>query len=196
VSDGARIAFLLSGTGSTLQNLLERIEAGEVPGRVVVAIADRPAAGLEHARRRGIPAVVVDRASAASTEAFHDAIDAALLPHRPDLVVLGGFLSVVRVPPALRGRILNVHPSLLPRFGGRGMYGERVHRAVLAARETRSGCTVHVVTDEVDAGPILGQAEVPVLPDDTAEVLAHRVQAAERRLYPEVIRRLLTPQGS
>jgi formyltetrahydrofolate-dependent phosphoribosylglycinamide formyltransferase len=192
VSAPARIAFLLSGTGSTFQNLLERIDVGEVPAEVVVAVSDRPGAkGLEHARSRGIPVAVVDRRAHASVEAFSRALGEVLRSHAPDLVVLGGFLAVFRVPSDLRGRVLNVHPSLLPAFGGKGMYGERVHRAVLASGAKVTGCTVHVVTDEVDAGPILEQSEVPVMPGDGPDELAHRVQAAERELYPRAIRRFL-----
>jgi phosphoribosylglycinamide formyltransferase-1 len=176
-----RIAFLLSGAGSTLRNLLEEIEAGRVPGEVVAVVADREAAGLEHARARGIPAEVVPAAR----------VFEVLAPHRPDLVVLGGYLSILSIPPGWRGRVVNVHPSLLPAHGGRGMYGERVHRAVLAAGDRVSGCTVHLVDDVVDGGDVLGRAEVPVLPGDTPATLAHRVQAAERELYPRVIARLL-----
>jgi phosphoribosylglycinamide formyltransferase-1 len=188
----SRLAFLLSGAGSTLRNLLERIDAGEVPADVVVVMSDRPGArGLEHARERGIPVAVVERRAHATSEAFSKALEDALRAHGPDVVVLGGFLSIFRVPSDLRGRILNVHPSLLPSFGGKGMHGDRVHEAVLAQGHRVTGCTVHVVTDEVDGGPILAQAEVPVLPGDTPVSLAARVQAAERDLYPRAIREFL-----
>jgi phosphoribosylglycinamide formyltransferase-1 len=187
-----RIAFLLSGTGSTLRNLLEAIDRGEVPGRVVVALSDRrDAKGLDHARSRGIPVVVVERRAYPGGDAFSKALEEALRPHAPDVVVLGGFLSLFRVPPDLAGRILNVHPSLLPAHGGKGFYGERVHRAVLEAGERVSGCTVHVVTDEVDGGPIVEQAKVEVRAGDTPHSLAERVQEAERRLYPKCIRAFL-----
>jgi phosphoribosylglycinamide formyltransferase-1 len=184
----ARIAFLLSGAGSTLVNLLERIDAGEVPGAVVLVVADRAeAGGLEHARARGIPVAVVDRRVWRGRKAYSAELGKALRACAPDLVVLGGFLTLFDVPHDLAGRVLNVHPSLLPAHGGKGMYGEHVHKAVIAAGDRESGCTVHVVTDEVDGGPIVAQARVRVKKGDTPEGLAHRVQAAERDLYPRVI---------
>ena len=187
-----RIAFLLSGTGSTFKNLLDAIERGDVPGHVVVALSDRSdAKGLDHARSRGIPVVVVERKAYPQGDAFSRALEEALRPYAPDLVVLGGFLSVFRVPPDLAGRILNIHPSLLPLYGGKGFYGDKVHQAVLEAEEDVTGCTVHFVTDEVDGGPIVEQVRVPVREGDTAHTLAERVQAAERRLYPRAIRGFL-----
>lgn len=186
----ARIAFLLSGSGSTLENLLLEIEKGAVPARVVVAIADREGAtGLDHARERGIPVAVVNRRTVARARYSHD-LEEALRPYAPDLVVLGGFLTIFDVPTDLADRTINVHPSLLPEFGGKGFYGNRVHKAVLEAGRTETGCTVHFVTDDVDGGPIIAQATVPVKPDDTVAALAARVQAAERALYPDVIRDL------
>lgn len=183
-----RIAFLLSGAGSTLLHLLGQIDAGAVPGEVVLVLSDRAdAGGLEHARRRGLPVAVVDRRVWRGRRAYSEVLGKALTAVAPDLVVLGGFLTLFDVPPDLAGRVLNVHPSLLPAHGGKGMYGERVHRAVLEAGDRESGCTVHVVTDEVDGGPIVAQARVPVERGDDAEALAHRVQEAERALYPRVI---------
>jgi formyltetrahydrofolate-dependent phosphoribosylglycinamide formyltransferase len=182
-----RVVFLLSGSGTTLENLFERVDAGEVPVRVVAVVSDREGAqGLERARRRGIPAVAVPHPG--RQDAFDAAMNAAVLPHAPDLVVMGGFLRLWRLPAALRGRTLNVHPSLLPAFGGKGLYGERVHRAVIASGAKVSGCTVHLVDDEYDHGPIVAQAPVEVRDDDTPEALAHRVQEAERTLYPRCIR--------
>ena len=187
-----RIAFLLSGSGTTFLNLLERIESGEVQGEVVVAIADRDGAtGLDYARERGIPVAVVNRKAYPGLDVFSHALEEALRPYAPDLVVNGGFLSIYTVPADNLGHWVNVHPSLLPAFGGKGFYGERVHRAVLARGCRYSGCTVHFVTDEVDGGPIIEQAVVEVLPDDTVETLAARVQVAERELYPTVIQDLL-----
>ena len=184
-----RVAFLLSGSGTTLENLFARIEAGEVPAEVVRVVADRPGTqGVERARKRGIATAVVDRRAWRDPAAFDGAVEAALRPAAPDLVVMGGFLSLWRVPADLRGRVLNVHPSLLPSFGGKGFYGDRVHRAVLEAGVKLTGCTVHFVDDEYDQGPIVAQAAVVVEDDDTPATLAHRVQATERRLYPACIR--------
>jgi phosphoribosylglycinamide formyltransferase-1 len=169
----ARVVFLLSGSGTTLENLLDRIEAGEVPARVVGVVSDRPDAyGLERARRRGIPATSVPRTT---TQEVFD-------------IAMGGFLRLWRLPPDLRGRALNVHPSLLPAFGGKGLYGERVHREVIEAGVRVTGCTVHFVDDEYDHGPIVAQAPVPVADEDTPRTLAERVQGAERWLYPQCIR--------
>jgi phosphoribosylglycinamide formyltransferase 1 len=182
-----RVVFLLSGSGTTLENLLERIEAGDVPARVVAVVSDRAGApGLERARRRGIPATAVRHPG--SQDAFDAAMEAAVLPHAPDLVAMGGFLRLWRLPSSLRGRVLNVHPSLLPAFGGRGLYCDRIHRAVIASGAKVSGCTVHLVDDEYDHGPIVAQATVEVRDDDTPESLAHRVQEAERALYPRCVR--------
>jgi phosphoribosylglycinamide formyltransferase-1 len=188
-----RIAFLLSGRGSTLENLLARIEAGDVAGRVVLVVSDREGAGgLAVARARDLPVRVVSRTAFRGIEAFSHALEEALRPFAPDLVVAGGFLTIYRVPPDLEGRMLNVHPSLLPAFGGKGMFGRRVHEAVLASGCRTTGCTVHFVTDEVDAGPIVDQAVVEVAPDDTPETLAARVKRAERELYPACVQGVLT----
>lgn len=184
-----RIAFLLSGSGTTLENLLRHVDMGTVPAEVVLVLSDRGSAkGLDRARARGIPTAVVERKAYREQSAFDAAMEAAVRPLTPDLVAMGGFLSLWRLPPDLRGRAMNVHPSLLPAFGGKGLYGERVHRAVLASGAKVSGCTVHFVDDEYDHGPIVAQAAVVVEDDDTEETLAHRVQEAERRLYPACLR--------
>jgi phosphoribosylglycinamide formyltransferase 1 len=189
VTSPIRIAFLLSGSGTTLENLLRHVDMGRVPATVVVVVSDRPGVrGLERAKARGIPAHVVERRAYRDAAAFDAAVDAAVRAHAPDLVVMGGFLSLWRVPKDLAGRVVNVHPSLLPAFGGKGLYGDRVHRAVLDAGVKVSGCTVHFVDDEYDAGPIIAQAAVVVADDDTPASLAHRVQEAERGLYPACIR--------
>jgi formyltetrahydrofolate-dependent phosphoribosylglycinamide formyltransferase len=184
-----RVAFLLSGSGTTLENLLRHAETGSVPVEVVVVVADRPGTkGIERARARGIATAVVERRAYREPAAFDAAMEAAIRPHAPDLVAMGGFLSLWRLPADYRGRAMNVHPALLPAFGGRGFYGDRVHRAVLEAGVKVTGCTVHFVDDEYDHGPIVAQAVVVVEENDTAESLAHRVQEAERQLYPACIR--------
>jgi formyltetrahydrofolate-dependent phosphoribosylglycinamide formyltransferase len=189
VSAPLRIAFLLSGSGTTLENLFRHLDMGTVPGRVVVVVADRPGTGgVERARRRGVPTAVVDAKAWRDPAAFEAAVSEALRPHAPDLVVMGGFLRLWRPPPELRGRVMNVHPALLPAFGGKGFYGERVQKAVLDAGVKVTGCTVHFVDEEYDHGPIVAQAAVVVEDDDTPDTLAHRVQEAERRLYPACIR--------
>ena len=188
-----RIAFLLSGSGSTLANLLERMQAGDVPGELVVVLSDRDGVkGMDIAREHGIAVELVKRVEHKGRAAYGAAMDAALAPYEPDLVVNGGFLTLYDVPASLAGKIINVHPALLPSFGGKGFYGHHVHEAVLAAGCRVSGCSVHIVTDEVDAGPIVGQQAVEVRWDDTPDTLAARVQAAERELYPACIRDLLS----
>lgn len=187
-----RIGILLSGTGSTFKNLLDHIDSGDLPAEVVVVLSDREdAKGLDYGRERGIPVAVVSRKAYRGLERYSHAFEEALRPYAPDLVLNCGFLTIYRVPSDLVGRVLNVHPSLLPAFGGKGCYGHRVHEMVLDKGVRYTGCTVHFATDEVDAGPIIDQAVVEVLPDDTVDSLAERVQAAERELYPKVVKEVL-----
>lgn len=187
-----RIAVLISGGGSTLANLIERIADGRLRNVAVVQVVSSraEARGCEIARAAGVPLAVVSPRNHRDVEDFSAALARVLDEARPDLVVMGGFLCLWRIPPRYQGRVLNIHPALLPRFGGVGMYGRRVHEAVLAAGERESGCTVHVADDEYDHGPIVAQCRVPVLPGDTPDSLAARVQAAERELYPQVIQRV------
>jgi formyltetrahydrofolate-dependent phosphoribosylglycinamide formyltransferase len=184
-----RLAVLLSGSGSTLQNFLDRIADGSLPARVVVVVASRPDAyGLERARRAGVPALSVARTDHADVDAFNSALHAALEPYAPDLVLLAGFLFLFQPRERWAGRVLNVHPALIPAFCGKGFYGSRVHRAVIESGVKVSGCTVHFADDQYDHGPIILQGCVPVLDEDTPETLAERVQSAERDLYPEAVR--------
>jgi phosphoribosylglycinamide formyltransferase-1 len=184
-----RIAVLLSGEGTSLENLFEQIEARGLPARVACVIASKAdAGGLARAARRGVPAVAVPRKQYRDVKSFNDALHAALEPHDPDLVLLLGFLSPFELRGRYEGRALNVHPALIPAFSGKGYYGRRVHEAVLAAGVKLSGATVHFVDEEYDHGPIVLQRAVAVLDDDTPETLAARVQAVERELVPEAVR--------
>ncbi len=184
-----RIAVLLSGNGTSLENLFERIDAGEVPGEVVVVISSQQKAfGLERARRRGVPAVAVPRKRFSDVVAFEDALHAALAKYDVDLVALLGFLSLFPLRGKFEGRTINTHPALIPAFCGTGFYGRRVHEAVLASGVKVTGATVHFVDEQYDHGPIILQETVPVLEGDTADSLAARVMAVERRLVPEAIR--------
>ena len=183
-----RLAVLLSGGGRTLLNLLDAVARGELHATIPLVISSRrSAAGVARARARGLEVLVVRPRDYPDARAFAQAQTAHLLAVRPDLVVMAGYLVHYPVPRELAGRILNIHPALLPRHGGRGMYGDRVHAAVLAAGERESGCTVHLVDDEYDHGPVLAQARVPVLPDDDVGALAARVFEAECATYPRVI---------
>jgi formyltetrahydrofolate-dependent phosphoribosylglycinamide formyltransferase len=183
-----RLAVLLSGGGTTLQNLLDHIADRRLSAEVAVVVSSRADAfGLERARRAGIPAVTVPRKGQPDVAAFNDAVHAALEPHAPELVVLGGFLSLFQPRTRYAGRVLNIHPALIPAFCGEGFYGHRVHEAVLAAGVKVSGCTVHFADDQYDHGPIVLQGCVPVLDDDTSETLAARVLALERELLPRAV---------
>lgn len=184
-----RVAVLLSGEGTSLENLCDRIDDGAVPAQVVLVIASREAAcGLSRAERRGIPAVAVPRRSFSSSASFNDAIHAELDKRDVDLVALLGFLSIFELRQRYAGRTINVHPALIPAFSGKGFYGHRVHEAVLEAGVRLTGATVHFADDAYDRGPIILQEAVAVEDDDTPDTLADRVRAVERRLVPEAIR--------
>ncbi len=186
-----RIAVLLSGTGTSLSNLCERIDAGEVPAEVALVIASKAkAGGLERARRRGIPAVAIPRREHPDVTRFNDAIHAELERHDVELVAMLGFLSRFETRGRFSGRVINVHPALIPAFSGKGYYGHRVHEAVLESGVKITGATVHFADDEYDHGPIILQEALAVEDDDTPDSLAARVQAIERRLVPEAIRLL------
>jgi len=183
-----RIAVLLSGSGTSLENLFEHIEAG-LPAEVVCVIASKKSAfGLERAERRGVPAIAIARREHPDVSAFNDAIHETLGRFDPDLVCLLGFLSPFELRGRYEGRALNVHPALVPAFSGKGFYGHHVHEAVLAAGVKLTGATVHFVSEAYDEGPILLQGSVAVEDDDTVDTLAARVQALERELVPRAIR--------
>jgi len=182
------LAVLLSGSGRTLENFQQAIMAGRLNARVVVVVSSKEDAyGLVRARQHGLAAVAVPRRSYLDPQAFNEAVNAVLAHYPIDLVILAGFLSLYEPPPALLGRVMNMHPALLPAFGGKGFYGNRVHRAVLESGVKLSGCTVHFADACYDHGPIVLQAAVPVEDDDTVTSLAARVFAAECTLYPQAI---------
>ncbi len=187
-----RIAFLLSGAGRTLQNLMELIAAKSLPAEIALVLSSNPAAiGVARARQARLPIAIVDRKLFADAAAFGDEITRQIEAARADLVCMGGFLHLWKFPKKYEGKVLNIHPSLLPRYGGRNMYGAKVHAAVLAAKEKETGCTVHFCDLEYDHGPTILQRKVKVLPDDTPEALAERVFEAERIAYPEAIRMVI-----
>ena len=181
----ARITVLISGRGSNLAALIDAADAGTIDGAVTQVISNRPqSAGLAYAERHGIATAVVDHHAFASRAAFEAALAEAIDRSEPDLVVLAGFMRILGADFVQRyaGRMLNIHPSLLPAYPGTD-----THRRALADRATRHGCTVHFVTPDVDGGPIVAQAEVPVLPGDDAATLAARVLEREHRLLPQVV---------
>jgi len=183
-----RIGVLLSGAGTTLENLLGLIDKGALEAEVCLVVSTRSeAGGLERARRRGIPAHVVSRRDLPDEAGFNAALHAVLDRYEPDLLVLAGFLSRFELR-GYTGRAINVHPALVPAFSGKGFYGARVHRAVLASGVKLTGATVHFCDDEYDTGPVILQKAVAVREDDDVERLSARVVEAERELLPRAIR--------
>jgi len=188
VSKCLSLAVLISGGGTTLKNLIDRIADGTLKAEIKVVLSSREGVrGIEFAEEANIPTFVVPRKKCKSTEEFSEKVTDILRKFNPDLIVFGGFLSLYLFPEEFRGRIINIHPALLPSFGGKGMYGDHVHEAVLKSGAKVSGCSVHFVDEIYDHGPIIAQRVVPVLPDDTVDSLRERVQRVERELYPEVI---------
>lgn len=189
----ARLAVLLSGSGRTLQNLIDRIQDLSLDARITVVLASDPAAyGLERARKHGLPSAVVSRKSFKDARSFSDAVTGVLEAHPFDLVIMAGFIHLYLFPEKWRGRVLNIHPALLPKHGGKGYYGHRVHEAVLRAGEKESGCTVHFADHRYDRGRAIVQRKVPVRQDDTPETLAERVFQEECLAYPEAIRQVVS----
>jgi phosphoribosylglycinamide formyltransferase 1 len=187
VAPRRRVAILISGRGSNMDALLRAASRADYPAEIALVLANEPAApGLLRAAAAGIATACVDHRGYGGDRAAHEAVlDATLRAHGADLVCLAGYMRRLtpRLVDAWAGRMLNIHPSLLPAFPGLDTHGR-----ALAAGVKLHGCTVHLVTEEVDGGPIVAQAAVPVLPDDTAEALAARVLAQEHRLYPAALR--------
>jgi phosphoribosylglycinamide formyltransferase-1 len=187
-----RIAVFGSGRGSNFGAIVKAIRTGMIPRtQIVVVISNNADAGiLELARQEDIPALHLSSRQFPDENAFVEALLRTLRGKDVNFIVLAGYMKRLhpRVISAFRNRIINIHPALLPKFGGRGMFGEHVHRAVLAGGEKESGATVHVVDEEYDHGPVVLQRTVPVLPRDTVETLAARVLKVEHELYPEAIR--------
>jgi phosphoribosylglycinamide formyltransferase-1 len=183
------IAVLLSGGGTTLQNLIDRRADDSLPVRIVQVISSKPdVMGITRAERAGLPVEVIERRSFPSTEAFSAPIFDRCRARGAQLVCLAGFLQLLRIPDDFKNRVLNIHPALLPAFGGKGMYGHHVHEAVLANGAKISGCTVHFCDNDYDHGPVVLQRTVPVLHADTPDTLAARVFEQECIAYPEAIR--------
>ncbi len=182
-----RLGVLLSGGGRTMVNFLN---APDFPGQVAVVVASRPCGGIDRAKEANLPVHLVSYKDygpsrlAEYSQAITDLLDAAGV----DLVILAGFLSMWIIPPKYEGKVMNIHPALLPAFGGRGMFGHHVHEAVLRAGCKVSGCTVHFVTNHYDEGPIIVQKTAPVFDTDTPDELAARVFEQECAAYPEAIR--------
>jgi phosphoribosylglycinamide formyltransferase-1 len=191
-----RLAFFISGTGGNALNLLRACREGRVPGLPVLGLSSSAkAGGIQRLGEEGLPMATVVRKDFDSDEAFSEACYRAAEQAGAEVICLCGWLKKLVVPRRWEGRILNIHPGLLPRFGGPGMYGMHVHRAVLEAGEAESGATVHLVDAEYDHGRILDQLRVPVHPGDTPEDLQKRVYAAEMELYPKALAAYLAKQA-
>ncbi len=186
-----KLAILISGSGRTLRNILDLASEGTLPVEVRLVISStKRAGGLQYARESEIPSTVFERNQFESDEAYGTAIFAACREADIDCVAMAGFLKLAPVPEDFAGRVLNIHPALIPSFCGPGMYGHYVHQAVLDYGVKVTGCTVHFVDNEYDHGPIIWQQPVPVFDDDTAETLAARVFEAEKEAYPHVLKLL------
>ncbi len=185
------IAVFASGRGSNFQAILNALQRGQLPARITLLVSNKSSAGaLELARTHGIPAVHISPVQFSSEKAYVDRLLELLNEHNVQLIALAGYLKKIpsRVIERFRNKIVNIHPALLPKFGGAGMYGIHVHEAVLAAGETVSGATVHLVDEEYDRGAILIQRTVEVAATDTPESLAAKVLTIEHELYPQVLR--------
>lgn len=184
-----RVAILISGRGSNMRALCQAMTSPDFPAEPVLILSNRPdAAGLDHARAEGLPHAVIDHTQYESREAFDAALDAALEAAHPDIICLAGFMRLLTPGFVAKwaGRLINIHPSLLPKYPGL-----KTHQRALDAGDAEAGCTVHYVVPEMDAGEIIGQARVPILPGDTAEMLEERVREVEHALYPECLRKLV-----
>lgn len=182
-----RVAVLLSGGGTTLENLRSAIAAGRLHAEIPLVIASRHCGGVAKAANADIPCEVVVRKDFASVEEFSEVIFAHCRRVDADVIALAGFLSLVRIPDDFLGRVMNIHPALIPAFCGHGFHGHRVHDAVLQRGVKVSGCTVHFADNEYDHGPIIVQRCVPVVAEDTPDSLAARVFTAECEAYPEAL---------
>lgn len=189
-----KLVVLASGSGSNFQAIIDAVKSGKIIGEIAGLISNKKYTGaVERAEKNEIPVRII---SYTTEKAFSEKLQSQLKEWSPDLVVLAGFLrkipdEIIRQYP---DKIINIHPSLLPKYGGKGFYGKKVHEAVLHAEESTSGCTVHYVNEEYDSGDIIRQAEVRVYPSDTAETLAGRILEQEHQLLPAVIANFLNPK--
>ena len=188
-----RIAVLISGGGTTLRNLIEKIDVGQLPVEIALVISSSPTAGgLQFAHDAGIPSVVIERNQFTDQDGFSREIFHHCRRAGADLVAMAGFLKRITIPEDFINRVVNIHPALIPAFCGEGFYGHHIHEAVLNYGAKLSGCTVHFADNQYDNGPVIVQRPVPVLDDDTPEALAARVFEAECEAYPEALRLIAT----
>lgn len=195
MSERPRIAVAVSGSGRSLRNLIERSRDGRLNAEVALTVADRgKIKALEISEEADVPVALLRPKKFEGPGAFSEAVFAAVERQGCQLVVLAGFLRLLPIPERWEGRVINIHPSLLPKHGGAGYYGDRVHEAVLASGDEESGCTVHYVDNQFDNGPPILQRKVPVLAGDSVGSLAKRVFAEECEALPEAVERALIAQ--
>jgi formyltetrahydrofolate-dependent phosphoribosylglycinamide formyltransferase len=188
MTNPVNLAVLLSGSGRTLQNFIDLIDQKKLDAKIQVVISSKKNAfGLERAKKHGIDTHLVPRKDYQSPESFSAAVNDILKKYPVDLIIMAGLIHLYKIPPEYENKVMNIHPALLPDFGGPGYYTARVHQAVLDAKAKFSGCTVHFADNVYDRGPIILQKKIPVLPDDTPHTLADRVFEQELTAYPEAI---------
>jgi phosphoribosylglycinamide formyltransferase-1 len=194
IPEKKRIAVFCSGGGSNFKALYAGINSKQLPAEIVMCLSNRSACGaMNFAKEQGLQAIHLSEKQFETFDLFEAAMLKALKESHIDIILLAGYLR--KVPPkvvsAFQGHMLNIHPALLPKYGGEGMYGERVHQAVIAAGERESGATVHLVEEEYDRGKIMVQEKVPVMPSDTPAILAERVLRVEHMIYTRALEKLL-----
>lgn len=190
-----QIVFFASGSGTNFQSVIDAIQAGHIHAKISGLITNKTGIrAISRAKKNNIPVEILAPSSFSSSAAYDHQLLEILGQWQPDLIVLAGYM--LKIPTfvinAYQGRIINIHPSLLPKFGGKGFYGMKVHSAVLENDEKETGCTVHIVTKKYDQGPVLAQKKVPVLDSDTPEILGNRVLEQEHKLLPKVIKNFIS----
>ncbi len=188
MSKTINLAVLISGSGKTLQNLIDKIDDNTLNAKIQVVISSSPDAyGIKRAEQNNIPVTIAKYPDYDSSEVFSNAIIKEIEKYPIDLIILAGFMHLLRIPDKYSEKVMNIHPGLIPSFCGKGYYGHHVHKAVIESGIKVSGCTVHFVDNEYDHGPIIIQRTVPVYEDDTPDTLAQRVFKEECIAYPEAI---------
>ena len=186
-----KIGVLISGTGRSLHNILDRVADGTLSAEVVLVIASTPnAKGLQYAEKANIPIRIIEKKDFETQDLFSESVFAACREHKIDYAVMGGYVKLLTIPEDFENRVLNIHPSLVPAFSGKGFYGSLVHEAVIKYGAKLSGCTVHFVNNEYDRGPVILQKAIPVLETDTPDSLNDRVFETECIAYPEALQLL------